>query len=119
MRKSIVVACAVLVASCGGAQSRLASHMRRGQEYYSQGNYQKANLEFRNAMQIAPTDPDARVMAGHTAERLGQYPNAASLYQSVVDSTPANLEARIGLARLLILAGAAKQGMETIKPAIK
>lgn len=118
-RHTFVIGCALLAAGCGGAQSRLASHMHRGQEFYSQGNYPKANLEFRNAMQISPRDPDARVMAGHTAERLGQYSNAVSLYQSVVDATPANVEARISLARLLILAGASKQGMDTIKPAIQ
>jgi tetratricopeptide (TPR) repeat protein len=118
-RHALVIGCTLLAAGCGGAQSRLASHMHRGREYYSQGNYPKANLEFRNAMQIAPRDPDARVMAGHTAERLGQYSNAVSLYQSVVDATPANVEARISLARLLILAGASKQAMDTIKPAIQ
>ena len=116
---SVGMICSLLAASCGGAQSRLASHMRRGQEYYSQGNYAKAGLEFRNAMQIAPTDPNARVMAGHTAERLGQFTNAIGLYQSVVDSTPGNRDARASLSRLLILAGAAQRGFDTLKPAIK
>jgi tetratricopeptide (TPR) repeat protein len=116
---SVLILCTLLVAGCGGAQSRLASHMRRGQEYYSQGNYAKANLEFRNAMQIAPTDPTARLMAGHAAERLGQLKNAVGLYQSVIDSAPANVEARASLGRLLILAGAPQRGLDAIQPGLK
>jgi Flp pilus assembly protein TadD len=97
--------------------------MRRGQEYYSQGNYAKANLEFRNALQIAPTDPNARLMAGHCLERLGQFTTAMRTYQAVVDSdsapAPANSDARASLARLLILAGGSQRGFEILQPAIK
>jgi Flp pilus assembly protein TadD len=119
--RPIVVICCLLVASCGGAQSRLADHMRRGQEYYSQGNYAKASLEFRNALQIAPTDPNARLMAGHCLERLGQFTTAMRTYQAVVDSdSPAvSTDARASLARLLILAGGAQRGLEVLQPAIK
>src|SRR4051812_22945704 len=46
----------VMVSGCGGAQSRLESHLKRGQEYYDKGDYKKASVELRNALQIAPKD---------------------------------------------------------------
>jgi tetratricopeptide (TPR) repeat protein len=114
-----IVVCAMIVASCGGAQSRLESHMRRGQAYFSQGDFAKANVEFRNATQIAPKDPAARLMVAHTAEHLGQFGPAIGLYQSVVDSNPENVDARVSLGRLLTIAGAPQRGLDVVQPGLK
>jgi tetratricopeptide (TPR) repeat protein len=108
-----------LLAGCGGAQSRLASHMQRGQAYYAQGDFAKARVEFRNAMQIAPKDVEARLMAGRAAESLGRSREALGLYQSVVDSGVPNAEASADLARVLLYGGAAKQALDIIQPALR
>jgi len=113
----VAVLC-VFVAACGGAKARLAAHLQRGQTYFEQGNYLKADVEFRNAMQIAPGDTTARLMAAKTAERLGKPGPAVGLYQSVVESNPDNVEARTNLARLYIFGGAPAKGLEVIKPAL-
>ena len=68
-----ITLCGVTV-GCGGAQSRLAEHLQRGQAYFAQGNFTKANIEFRNALQIAPKDVPARLMAARTAEKLASRP---------------------------------------------
>jgi tetratricopeptide (TPR) repeat protein len=113
-----LLAAAVLLSGCGGAQSRFASHLQRGQAFFSQGDYAKASVEFRNAMQIQPQDPTARLLAGQAAERLGHPRDALGLYQSVVDSAPDNIEARADLARLLVYAGASEQALKTIEPGL-
>jgi Flp pilus assembly protein TadD len=114
-----LIVCEMILAGCGGAQSRLESHMRRGRDYYAEGNFAKAGLEFRNALQIAPKDRDARLMAGHTAERLGQFGQALGAYQGVVDTDTTDAEAAASLGRLLTMAGAAERGMNAIQPALK
>jgi len=111
-----LAAIAILMTACGGAQSRFASYMNRGQEYFARGDFPRALVEFRNAMQIMPKDAEARVMAARTAERLGNVRAALGLYQSVLDSSPENLDARQGLARLLIYAGAPEQAVKIIQP---
>ena len=113
-----LVAVAMLIAGCGGAKSRFASHMRRGQDYFQNGDYAKAGVEFRNAMQIEPKDPQARVMAARTAEKTGQLRNAYGLLQSVVEDHPEDADARTELGRLLISVGQPKQGLEIIKPVL-
>jgi tetratricopeptide (TPR) repeat protein len=115
---SVAAAVAVVVTGCGGAKSRLASHMKRGQEYFQSGDFAKAGVEFRNAMQIDPKDAQARVMAAETQEKLGELRGAYGLLQSVVEEHPDNIEARSALGRLLITAGDPKQGLEIIKPAL-
>src|SRR5580658_1956561 len=102
---SVAAAVAVLITGCGGAKSRLDSHLKRGQEFFQAGNFAKASIEFRNAMQIDPKDQQARVMAAETQERLGQLRGAYGLLQSVVEEHPDNDVARTALGRLLITAG--------------
>jgi tetratricopeptide (TPR) repeat protein len=118
LRWAVVVVCGVLVSGCGGAQSRLASHLQRGQAYFAQGEYAKASVEFRNAMQIAPKDTQARLMAGRAAERLGHMRDAYGLYQSVVDAEPLNAEASADLARMLIFGNNSEKALQVIQPVL-
>lgn len=115
----LLIVCEMILAGCGGAQSRLETHMHRGREYFAQGAYSKAGIEFRNALQIAPKDRDARLMAGHTAERLGQFGQALGIYQAIIDTNATDAEAAASLGRLLTMAGAPQRGMEAIQPALK
>jgi tetratricopeptide (TPR) repeat protein len=113
-----LVILASLLAACGGAQSRFAAHMQRGQNYFASGDFAKANVEFRNAMQISPRNTDAALMAGRTAEKLGRVRDAAGLYQYVVDNAPDNLAARANLGRLLVLGGAPERALTLVQPAL-
>ena len=114
----IVLANVVLLAACGGAESRRASHMQRGQEFFEQGNFDKARVEFRNAMQIAPQDADAKLMAGRVAEKLGEVREAIGLYQATVDIAPEHVQGRANLGRVFVFAAAPERALEVIEPAI-
>lgn len=114
----VAVAGAILVTACGGAQSRFDAHMKRGEDYFSHNDFTKANVEFRNAMQIEPKNAKARLMAARVAERLGRPRDALALYVSLTDSDPKNLEAREGLARLLVLGRATNDAMKVIEPGL-
>jgi len=92
--------------------------MHRGQEYYAKGDYAKAGVEFRNALQIQPNNGMARFAAGEVAEKLERYPQAVGLYQSVIDVDPDNAEARVKLSRLLVLGGLPDKALEVIEPGL-
>jgi tetratricopeptide (TPR) repeat protein len=115
---ALLVVVLALLAGCGGPQSRFASHMQRGQSYYDHGDFVHANVEFRNALQIAPKNANAAIMVARTAEKLGRVRDAFALYQFVVDRMPDNTEARASLGRLLVMGGAAKQALGIIEPGI-
>jgi predicted Zn-dependent protease len=115
---SILLAAMVLTGGCGGAQSRFASHMQRGESYFSRGDFTKASVEFRNAMQIQPTNAIARLKAGQAEEKLGKIREAAGLYQSVIDALPDNVQARADLGRLLVFGGAAERAVSIVEPGL-
>ena len=110
---------ALVLAGCGGAQSRKIKHLEKGQSFLAAGNFDKARVEFRNALQIAPIDSEARYDNGVVAEKMGNLREAGQFYQAAIDSNPENFVARSSLGRIYVLAGSPDRALETIKPALE
>lgn len=123
MHRGFVLSLTCIVAAslcaCGGAQSRKAKHMQSGQAFLAAGNFEKARVEFRNALQIAPNDGDARFENGLVDEKLGNVREAAQFYQGAIDVAPDNVRARANLARLYVFSAAPDRALDLIKPAIE
>jgi tetratricopeptide (TPR) repeat protein len=119
-RLLLCVSCfaALVLAGCGGAEARKARHLAKGQEFYAANNYEKARIEFRNALQIAPNDSDARYENGLADEKLGNLREAAQFYQGAIDSNADNVKARAALAQFYLFGGAPERALETIKPSL-
>jgi tetratricopeptide (TPR) repeat protein len=114
---AIVVGAALLsTAACGGAAGRKARHMDKGHAYLAQGNFEKARVEFRNALQIAPNDAEARYENGVVDEKLKNITEAAEFYQGTIDVSPDHLRARTNLARLYLLGGQTPRAADLINP---
>ena len=110
---------AIALTACGGAESRKARHMEKGQSFLSAGNYEKARVEFQNALQISPVDPEARYQNGIVDEKLGKVREAGQYFQGTIDVSPDHLGARTRLARLYVFSGAADRAQEVLKPALE
>ncbi len=111
--------CLALMAGCGGAEMRRQKALAKGAEYYSAGNYEKARVEFRNALQITPNDPDARFQNGRVLEKLQKFREAAQFYQGAIDARPDFPEARAALGHVLLFGGAPEQALETLNPGLE
>src|SRR5262245_7717230 len=95
----------LVLVGCGGAEARRSTYMERGEKYFAAENFEKARVEFRNAMQVAPKDAEVRYMNGRVAERLGNARDALGLYQSAIEIDPEHVRARAGLGRLFVFGG--------------
>jgi tetratricopeptide (TPR) repeat protein len=115
----VVCALALVVAGCGGAQSRKIKHLEKGQSFLAADNFEKARVEFRNALQIAPKDSEARYDNGLVAEKMGNLREAAQFYQGAIESNSDNLLARSSLGRIYVLAGAPDKAIETVNPGLQ
>jgi tetratricopeptide (TPR) repeat protein len=116
---TLLIALLALAAGCTGAESRHAEAMQRGEEYFRSENFEKARVEFGNALQVAPDDAQARYMSGRVAEKLGNLRDAIAGYQGAIDSDSSHAGARAALGRIYVFAGAPDKAMETIEPALQ
>jgi tetratricopeptide (TPR) repeat protein len=119
LRVLIATLCvAVGLAGCGGAQSRKARHIEKGQAFLAAGNFEKARVEFRNALQIVPTDSEARYDNGIVDQKLGNIREAAQFFQGAIDTDADNVRARASLARLYLFSGAPAKALEIVAPSL-
>ena len=103
---------------CGGAQSRYARSMERGNEYLEAGDLDKARVEFRNATQIAPQAAEARYFTGVVAQRRGDFREALLSYKAAMDARADYPEAQAAQARIYLLAGATDKALEMVAPGL-
>lgn len=115
---SVLILAATLLAGCTGAEARRQSYIERGQAYFAQADYTHASIEFRNAMQVDPKDPQARVLAGEAAVRLGRYRDAAGLFTSALQSNPEDIQARVDLGQLFDFGGVPERAIKLVQPAL-
>ena len=112
------VATLLATAACSGAEGRKARYMARGDEYVAAQNYEKARIEYANALQVDPKDAKARFAAGQVAEKLGKARDALGNYQVAVETDAEFLPARAALARLYLLGGVPDKALELVEPAL-
>jgi tetratricopeptide (TPR) repeat protein len=115
---AVVSAAACVLIACGGAASRAARYVERGQDYLAKGNLEKARVEFRNALQISPNNINLRLQNGLVEEKLGGYQRAAQYFQSVVELDKGNAEARAHMAKLLLFSGAPQRAITYAQPGL-
>jgi Flp pilus assembly protein TadD len=105
---------AALLSGCGGAAARKSAYLAKGKEYLAQRNYEKARVEFRNALQIDPNDAELRYENALVTEKLGDIRGAVQLYRAALDADPTFAPAHAGLGRLFVFAGLSKQAIDEV-----
>ena len=90
--------------ACSGPEQRLASYMEKGKAEYESESFEKARINFANALQIDPENVDARFWAARTAESLERWRRAVRHYQYVVDELdPEHIPSLLRLARIYVV----------------
>lgn len=115
---SLLCSTLVAMAGCGGPLERQARHEKRAQEYLAAGQLDKARVEFRNALQLAPNNSRLRYENGLVEERLGNVRAAAGFYGGAIESNSDNIEARAHLATMMLLAGLPDEALKQVNPGL-
>ncbi|TVR99153.1 MAG: hypothetical protein EA406_04455 [Rhodospirillales bacterium] len=93
------------LAGCGGAEDREARYVDRGVAFFEAGDPVKAELEFRNALQINPRSLQARHYMARIAEDQGDLRRAFRTYLALSEDHPGHLPTHVKLGQLYALGG--------------
>ena len=107
------------LAACGGAEDRKAKYFERGKALFEEGNFVKAELEFKNVLQIDPKDADAWYMLGQVAEKNREWRNAFGAYAGALDADAGHVPAMVAQGHLYRLSGANDKAMEAAETALR
>ena len=114
-----VLALALMLTACGGAEDRKAAYMQKAQQLYDQGNYEKARLEYKNVIQIDPKDVQAHYKLGQVMEKLQNWRAAAGEYLRVIELDDKNVDARIRMGQFYLLSKALDKAAEMADKAVE
>jgi tetratricopeptide (TPR) repeat protein len=105
-RRLAVIAILLILTACSGAESRLQEHLELAQGFYDQADYQKARLEYKNALQIDPDNVAAFYALGKTMEQLQDIRSAVANFRRVLELDATHVDARVRLAYTYLAAKA-------------
>lgn len=108
----ILLLALALLAACGGAEDRKSAYIEKGAALLAAGNFEKARLEFQNALQIDPKDLEARFKLAETLEKLQQWQGAARQYLAILGEQADHRGALLRMGRLYLLSGADDKARE-------
>lgn len=108
---------AVLIAFSSGCTraARAARYVKQADDYYRAGDYERAQIECRNALQKDPTNGAALTRMGAIFFDQGKLGAAFAATRRAVEFQPDNLEARLLLARLKSAAGMAAEARKELR----
>ena len=113
-RLAVLAAVTVLVAACSSKAERIASGLAKGEAFVRTTDWDKANVEARNVLQIDPKNAEAYYIAGQVAEGKQDIQAAYGRYLKTVELRPDHLPAKVALARIYLLARLPDKSRQTI-----
>ncbi len=98
--------------ACGDPADRAEKYIERGKNFFEAGDYTRARLEFRNALQIDPNRVEPLYYLGAIYDANGDLKNAYNKFVLVVDKDPKHIRALIKLGHYLLLGNQPDGAME-------
>ncbi len=92
------------VGSCTSMEGKRDKFLAEGKELYEKGDYIRASLQFRNALQIDPKFAEGYLWLGKTDLKLKSFQGAFGSLSKAVELNPDQLEAQIMLGQLFLAA---------------
>src|SRR5687767_3534326 len=96
---------------CDSPEQRAQMHMQRAIDLFEAKNYEQARLEFRNTLQLQPTNAEAYYYLGRIYDSQQAIPDAARAFMSAVAQDANHQDASIRLARYYMLGGGVDEAM--------
>ena len=115
----VVLVCAVLIISgCGGAESRKEKYLQSANEHYFQDDCKKAELDYKNALQIDPKSVDGLVGLARCMLVKKEWKKAYQLLRGAIEQDPDSVEAKLDLSKIYLISGESDKSYQLIEEAL-
>lgn len=109
----------LFLAACEAPEDRAIGYLERGNELAQNGETEKAQLEYRNAVRLDETLVEAWLGLARISRSTGQTKAAASQYYRVTELDRENVEARLNIAKLVLSVNQLDEALKQIELAYK
>ena len=99
-------------AGCGSPEERAQRHYERGMELLKKQDYSHAAIEFKNALQLKGDMVPAWLALAQVDEHDQKWDELGKILRKVTELDKTNLDARVRLARLMLLSGNYEQALK-------
>ena len=112
-----IVLLTAALAACDSAEERAAGHFEKAMELLKAGEPARANVEFRNVLQLQPQNVEARYRIAEFQQSRNNLRGAVGQLRSVIELAPRHVPARRDLAEILLVADDAEEASRHIEVA--
>ncbi len=111
-RRGLLAIAVILVAACSSPEEKIEQFLADADALLSQGEYVKADISYRNVLQIDANHAEALHGVAQVAEKQGDMPKAFSAYSRLVEVAPEHVEGRVTLGKIYLAAGQLDMALE-------
>ncbi len=94
-----------LTAACSSPEDKVAGHLEKAEAFLEAGDYRKAAIEAKNAVQIQPKNAQGHFILAKIAWRDQKFDEAFARLQMAIEGDPSLIEARLRLGDLYFASG--------------
>ena len=114
-----LVLCGATLGACSSREQRAQGYYEQGMSYLKKGDYVKASLEFKNALQIKKDMVAAFRGLAEVDEHNRNFQGLAADLRSVVELDPKDNDSRVKLTKLYLLGGALDPALKLANAAVE
>ncbi len=111
---TVILVTVLTISGCGSDEDKKTSHFQKGKAHFEQGEYKRAEIEFKNAIQIDPKYIEAFISLGDTYLKLGDLQGAFQVYYRLAERDQNNLDAQLKLANFYMLGKKVKESRNRV-----
>ncbi len=117
-KRLLVILMLSIAAGCGSSADTAADYVESGNEFFDNGNYDKARLEYKNAIQIDPRQAEPYYRLALLDEHNKNWKQMFANLTTVEQLDPNHVDAQVKLGRLYLLGGKLDEAMKRADKAL-
>src|SRR5689334_20256014 len=115
--KAVAFAFILALAACSTPEQRVEAHYKSGMEFLEKGDFAKAAIEFRSALQINEDHADSWFGLAQVEEHNQAWPRVTGNLKRVIEINPNHVKARVSLGKLMLLGGNVQEALTQVNAA--